>query len=131
MSAFAIYQSVASGIATGCIYALLAISLVVIFKSTAVVNFAGGDALMSGAYLALLALVYFDLPYVAAFGFAALGVFIIAGGFEYLVLRSISRRERHGPAIEALQRQPPPSSRSLKKRLIPGTDAGSAPPACT
>ena len=99
MSAFAIYQSLASGVATGCIYALLAISLVVIYKSTEIVNFAGGDALMMGAYFGMLALVYFELPYIAAFGFAVIALFAIAGGFEYLVLRSIGRRERHGPAL--------------------------------
>lgn len=99
MSAFAIYQSLASGIATGCIYALLAISLVVIYKSTEVVNFAGGETVMTGAYLGMLALVYFGLPYVAAFGFAALGMFAIAGGFEFLVLRRIGSRDRHGPVL--------------------------------
>jgi branched-chain amino acid transport system permease protein len=98
LSAFIIYQSVASGIATGSIYALLAISLVIIYKSTEVVNFAGGDVLMVGAYLGMLSLVYFGLPYIATFGFAALGVFVIAGGFEFFVLRSIGRRQRHGHA---------------------------------
>lgn len=99
MSTFAIFQSLASGVATGCIYALLAISLVVIYKSTEVVNFAGGEALMVGAYLAMLALLYFELPYVAAFGFAAIGMFIIAGGFEFSVLRSIAKRDKHGPTL--------------------------------
>jgi branched-chain amino acid transport system permease protein len=99
VSAFAIYQSLASGVATGCIYALLATSLVVIYKSTEVVNFAGGEVLMTGAYLAMLALVYFEFPYIAAFGFAAIGLFVIAGGFEVTILRTIAKRDRHGPVL--------------------------------
>jgi branched-chain amino acid transport system permease protein len=97
MNAFAIYQVVASGIATGCIYAILAISLIVIFKSTEVVNFAGGEVLVFGTYLGMLALMYFELPYVAAFGFAAIGMFAVATGFEMIVLRTIAGRHRHGP----------------------------------
>ena len=35
-------QGVASGIVTGCVYALIALSLVIFYKSSDVINFAGG-----------------------------------------------------------------------------------------
>ena len=53
---FLILQATASGIVTGCVYALVALSLVIVYKSTDVVNFAGGELLMLGGYLGLLAL---------------------------------------------------------------------------
>ena len=49
-------QAIASGIVTGCVYALVALSLVIVYKSTDVVNFAGGELVMLGGYLGLLAL---------------------------------------------------------------------------
>ena len=36
-----IWQGLASGVVTGCVYALVALSLVIVYKSTDVVNFAG------------------------------------------------------------------------------------------
>ena len=54
-------QAAASGIVTGCVYALVALSLVIVYKSTDVVNFAGGELLMLGGYTGLLALMYFEL----------------------------------------------------------------------
>ena len=47
-----IQQSVASGLVTGSIYALLALSAVMIFKATDVPNFAGGELFMFSAILA-------------------------------------------------------------------------------
>ena len=38
-----IWQGLASGVVTGCVYALVALSLVIVYKSTDVVNFAGGE----------------------------------------------------------------------------------------
>ena len=41
------------GIATGSIYGLIALGFVLIFKSTEVFNFAQGDLMMLGAYIAV------------------------------------------------------------------------------
>ena len=40
-----------SGLSLGCIYALIAMGFVVVFKATNVVNFAHASVLMLGAYL--------------------------------------------------------------------------------
>src|SRR3954453_20254071 len=55
-------QLVVSGVAIGSIYALLALSLVIINKATDVVNFAQGEIAMLGTFAALAALSAFKLP---------------------------------------------------------------------
>jgi branched-chain amino acid transport system permease protein len=45
-------QQVVSGTAIGCVYALVALGFVLIYKATEVVNFAQGELLMIGAFLA-------------------------------------------------------------------------------
>jgi len=67
-----VLQAIASGVVSGCVYALIALSLVIIYKSTDVINFAGGEIVMLGGYLGLLALLYLGLPYAATFVFGAL-----------------------------------------------------------
>ena len=66
-----VLQGIASGIVTGCVYALIAISLVIVYKSSDVINFAGGEMVMLGGYLGLFALIWLELPYVLIFAFGA------------------------------------------------------------
>ena len=44
-------QESISGIALGCIYALIALGFTLIYKATEVVNFAQGEIMMVGAYI--------------------------------------------------------------------------------
>ena len=46
-------QGVLSGLVTGSVYALLAVAVVIIFKTTDVPNFAQGEIFMVGGYIAL------------------------------------------------------------------------------
>src|SRR5438067_13652022 len=55
-------QLVVSGLALGSIYALVALSLVIINKATDVVNFAQGEMAMLGTFGALAALSALKLP---------------------------------------------------------------------
>jgi branched-chain amino acid transport system permease protein len=85
-------QAVASGVVTGCVYALIALAIVIVFKSTDVVNFAGGELVMLGAYIALLFVVYFNAPYPASIA-AVLAIMIPIGGlFQRITLETISGR---------------------------------------
>ena len=43
-----VLQGIASGVVTGCVYALIALSLVIVYKSSDVINFAGGEMVMVG-----------------------------------------------------------------------------------
>jgi branched-chain amino acid transport system permease protein len=45
-------QLVISGVAQGCIYGLIALGFVLIYKATETVSFAQGDLMMLGAFVA-------------------------------------------------------------------------------
>ena len=62
-------QLVISGIAQGCIYGLIALGFVLIYKATETVSFAQGELMMLGAFCGLAAMALFGLP----FWLAALG----------------------------------------------------------
>ena len=82
-------QILVSGASQGCIYGLIAIGFVLIYKATETVNFAQGELMMLGAFAGLTAATLLGLPYWAAFlsAVAALALFGLAT--ERLVLRPI------------------------------------------
>jgi len=58
-------QGLLSGLVTGSVYALLALAIVAVFKTTDVPNFAQGEMLMMAGYVALSLLLLAHLPYAA------------------------------------------------------------------
>jgi branched-chain amino acid transport system permease protein len=56
-------QQLVSGVAVGCVYALVALGFVLIFKATDVVNFAHGEVMMIGAFLGLTFIDVLHFPY--------------------------------------------------------------------
>lgn len=92
MLSLLLMQAIASGVVTGCVYALVALSLVIIYKSTDVVNFAGGELVMFGAYVGLLCLVYFDFSYAIMMAIAVVAVFGVGALFERVTLSTITGR---------------------------------------
>lgn len=56
-------QLVISGLATGSVYALVALGFVLVYKSTDVFNFAHGNLMMLGAYFAVTAIATWALPF--------------------------------------------------------------------
>jgi branched-chain amino acid transport system permease protein len=95
-----ILQASASGIVTGCVYALVALSLVIVYKSTDVVNFAGGELLMLGGYIALLCLVGFELSYALMFVVVVAAMYLVGALFERIPLDTI-RGSRYARNPEA------------------------------
>ena len=88
MSSSALAHVVASGLATGCIYGLVALSLVIVYNATRTVNFAQGEMLMVSAFVAWSAQRTAGLPVPLA-----LACGVVAGGLlAYLVERTIIRR---------------------------------------
>jgi branched-chain amino acid transport system permease protein len=82
-----ILQSLISGIVVGSIYALIALGFVLIYKSTAVINFAQGELMIFGAYLCLTLVVALKIPFWIAF-FATLAAAALLGlALERLFLR--------------------------------------------
>lgn len=56
-------QLLISGSALGCIYALIALGFVLIYKATETVNFAQGELMMLGACTGYLLMAWFKLPF--------------------------------------------------------------------
>jgi len=80
-------QLIVSGLAAGSLYALMAIGLVLIFKTTDIVNFAHGDMAMFSTFIAYLLLTIPKVPFaVALLGAVATG-FLLGVAMDRLVLR--------------------------------------------
>ncbi len=83
-----------SGLSLGCIYALIAMGFVIVFKATNVVNFAHASVVMLGAYL--VARWHGSLGFFGAIGAAAVACAVVAALLDFLVVRPL--RQRHGGA---------------------------------
>jgi branched-chain amino acid transport system permease protein len=77
-----------SGLATGCIYALMALSLVIIYNATRTLNFAQGEMLMISTFVAWAAQRTLGLP----LALTLLVAVAAAGLMGWLVERTIIRR---------------------------------------
>ena len=86
-----ILQLLVSGVANGCIYGLLALGFVLIYKASEAVNFAQGDMMMLGAFLGITFInaEYADLPFLIGITLAALILGIFGYLLDRLVLRAI------------------------------------------
>jgi branched-chain amino acid transport system permease protein len=81
------WQLAISGMALGCVYALIALGFVLIFKATEVINFAQGEFMMLGAFLAFSLLNYGHLP----FWMSVLLTLFIMAGFGAVLDRLVMR----------------------------------------
>ncbi len=82
-----------SGLATGGLYALTAVAVVVVFRNTRTINLAQGDFSMVGAFLALMFLKNFGLNYYVAI--AATVICVVGLGIltERLVMRPVAESD--------------------------------------
>jgi branched-chain amino acid transport system permease protein len=86
------FQYAISGLSTGAVYALVALGLVLIYRSTRILNFAHGDVATAGTLLAFT-LLAFNLPFwVAALAGLVFGA-VLAMGFYFAILVPAQRRE--------------------------------------
>ena len=90
MTDLALYlQQIASGIANGCVLALVAMGLVLIYKATETINFAQGDLLMLGAFFAYSVIMIWGLPWWLGFIVAAMIAALLGIGIERVVIRPL------------------------------------------
>ncbi len=82
-------QLVVSGVAIGCVYALIALGFVLIYKATETVNFAQGDLMMVGGFIALTATSVMGLPFWAAFIVTIAAMMVLGMLTERIVLRPL------------------------------------------
>jgi branched-chain amino acid transport system permease protein len=85
-------QYLLSGLSTGSIYALVALGLALIYRSTRILNFAHGDITTAGTFFAFM-LIGFQLPFAVTFLLALLFGAGLAMAFYFCVLIPAQRRE--------------------------------------
>lgn len=84
-----IFQTILSGISIGCIYALVALGFVLIFKATEIINFAQGEMMVIGAFIALTLVNVLQLNYWAALLITTVSLGLFGMLLERAVLRSL------------------------------------------
>lgn len=92
----------ASGVAQGAIVALAALGFLLIYKATGVVNFAQGDLITLGAYLAIWAATDLDAPTVLAYAIALALMFAVGVVLERVAYAPLRGRSVHVVVIATL-----------------------------
>lgn len=82
-------QQLVSGLALGCIYGLIALGFVLIYKATEVINFAQGDLMMLGGFIAYTYITVIGLNYWLGFLLAVLTMGLVGMIVERFVIRPI------------------------------------------
>jgi branched-chain amino acid transport system permease protein len=82
-------QVIFSGIAQGCIYGLIALGFVLIYKATETVSFAQGELMMLGAFCGLACVSWLGLPYWLAIPAAMLAMAVLGWLTERVVIRPV------------------------------------------
>jgi branched-chain amino acid transport system permease protein len=80
-------QMIAGGIAVGSSYALMGLAMVIIYKTSEVVNFAQGEMALLSVFLTYMVLEFYGFPYYIAFPAALLFAVFLGCFLEFAVLR--------------------------------------------
>ena len=73
-------QLTLSGLSQGAIYALIGLSLTVVYRATTIVNFGHGDFVMAGAFVVYVLVIYLGIPYLFAAILALIILFLLGLG---------------------------------------------------
>jgi branched-chain amino acid transport system permease protein len=82
-------QLLLSGVAVGCIYGLIALGFVLIYKATETVTFAQGEMMMLGAFGGLACMSFFGFPFWLAVISAILGMAVFGILLDRVVIRPV------------------------------------------
>jgi branched-chain amino acid transport system permease protein len=89
MAAVQFLQLVIGGVAQGCIYGLIALGFVLIYKATETVSFAQGELMMLGAFAGLGAMTWMGWPFWVAVPVAIVAMALFGLLLETIVIRPI------------------------------------------
>lgn len=92
-------QGILSGLVTGSVYALLAIAIVAIFKTTDVPNFAQGEIFMIAGYVALSLLLIAGWSYAVVIPVTVFAVAVGAAFFQRVVMERVTHSKGVGPQL--------------------------------
>ncbi len=81
-------QQVATGLSTGSLYAILALAIVLIYRSTSVVNFAQGEMAMFTTFIAW-SYINWEMPFWGAFFLTLLVAFLLGALIELTIMRPV------------------------------------------
>ena len=84
-----IFDGIINGIALGCIYALVALGFVLIYKATKVINFAQGEVMMVCSYVCYTGITTFHLGFIPAFLIAVVFGFVLGACLERIFMRPL------------------------------------------
>jgi branched-chain amino acid transport system permease protein len=82
-------QLVVNGAASGCIYGLIALGFVLIYKATEMINFAQGDIMMLGGFFAYALIAHFGLNYWVGALLAIILTAALGFALDALILRRV------------------------------------------
>ena len=85
-------QLILMGLASGCCYALIALSMVIIYKTSEILNFAQGELAMFSTFIAFILLQNFQLPFVIALPAALFFAMMLGATCELLFLQPARER---------------------------------------
>ena len=88
-------QAIAKGLLTGMVYGLMALGLSVIFGVMRVVNFAHGEMMVVGMYLAWAAFAYVEVTPIVSLPLIALLFFALGYGLQRAVISPFINRPEH------------------------------------
>ncbi len=83
------FQQIVNGLAMGCIYALVAVGFVLIYKATEVINFAQGEIMMVGAFIAFTCVEYMHLPVLPAILITLIFMIFLGMALERALIRPL------------------------------------------
>jgi len=83
-----LFQLIVNGAASGCIYGLIALGFVLIYKATEMVNFAQGDIMMMGAFVAFSLIAHWGVNY----WIGSLIAIVITAAIGFILDATILRR---------------------------------------
>jgi branched-chain amino acid transport system permease protein len=84
-----VLQLLVSGVAQGCIYGLIALGFVLIYKATETVSFAQGELMMLGAFLGLALMAGLGFPFWLAVLAAVAAMALLGIALEFAIIRPI------------------------------------------
>ncbi len=82
-------QVLITGLGQGCLYGLIALGFVLIYKASEIINFAQGDLLMLGAFFAVTYVGILGLPYWVGFLLTIVSMALFGYLLDMLVIRSM------------------------------------------
>jgi branched-chain amino acid transport system permease protein len=87
-------QWIFDGLVTGCLYSLIALAMVIIYKTSEILNFSQGELAMVAAYIAFMLLDSMGLPFVVALPLTFLFAMALGALCELLFLQPARERAR-------------------------------------